>query len=133
MKYSGMTFARALMLILLSVVGIGSLLLVAARSSDNLPEAFPSPFPSQEIGKQVIRGEVVMIEGELQVEEDPSTKTRDGYLIMDQLYVAKDIGEEPIHFHLNERTQMDDDVRVGDKVEVLASGNGVALSIKKTE
>jgi hypothetical protein len=65
--------------------------------------------------------------------EDPSSGKKDAYLIMEHLYVAQAAGDEAIQFHVNEKTQVDDDLRVGDKVAVLAAQNGEALSIKKTE
>jgi hypothetical protein len=90
-----------------------------------------APLP---IGTEMaLRGEVVMIEGKVEIVDDPSGGKKDAYLIMDHLYVAQVIGDRPTEYHVNEKTRMDEDIKVGDKVEVLASANGEALSIKKTE
>jgi hypothetical protein len=102
---------------------------VAAPASTELPETAPSP-----VGKEMaVTGEVVMIEGNVQIVEDPSGRQRDVYMIVEHLYVARVAGDEAIQFHVNEKTRMNEDLRIGDKVEVLAAENGEALSIKKTE
>ena len=129
MKNGGMKIAQGLILILITIGGIGTTILVAAPPSDN--QSGTTSYPER--GELVVRGEVVMIEGEVQMVEDPASNKREEYLVMDQLYVAKDIGDEAIQFHVNEKTRVDDNVMVGDVVEVLASGNGNALSIKKTK
>lgn len=118
------------LLVLLSALAvIGAAILLAAPPSNQLSETTPLP-----IGKElVLTGEVVMIEGNVQVVEDPSGGKTDAYLIMDHLYVAQVIGDTPTEFQVNEKTRMDEDIQVGDKVEVLAAQNGEALSIKKTE
>jgi hypothetical protein len=54
-------------------------------------------------------------------------------MIMENLFVAKVAGDEAIQFHINEKTRLDQDLTIGDKVEVLAAQNGEALSIKKME
>ena len=74
-----------------------------------------------------------MIEGNVQIVKDRSGKQRDVYMIMEHLYVAQIAGDEAIQFHVNEETRMDEELKIGDKVEVLAAQNGEALSIKKTE
>lgn len=122
---------RLLLLVLLSSA-------LAVISAAILDEALPSNevaetalFP---VGKEVaVTGEVVMIEGNVQVVEDPSGGKKDVYLIMDHLHVAEVAGDEAIDFHVNEKTRIDEDLKVGDRVEVLAAQNGEALSIKKTK
>ena len=129
MKYNDMKIVPGLLVLLVVMAGIGTTTLAAAPSSDYVSET--PPFPGK--GELVVRGEVVMIEGDVQIVENSSGTKKDAYLIMDQLHIARAIGDETIQFRVNERTRVDDDVRIGDMVEVLASGNGVALSIKKTE
>ena len=102
--------------------------LVAARDEGR------SGNTSVPIGKGLaLTGEVVMIEGNVEIVEDPSDGKKDAFLVMEHLYVAQVAGDEAIQFRVNDRTQVDEDLRVGDKVEVLAAQNGEALSIKKTE
>jgi hypothetical protein len=69
----------------------------------------------------------------MQIVEDPSGKNTDVRMIMENLFVAKVAGDEAIQFHINENTRLDQDLTIGDKVEVLAAQNGEALSIKKME
>lgn len=103
--------------------------LLAAPLSDGRMETAPLP-----IGKELaLTGEVVMIEGNVQIVEDPVGGKKDAYLVMENLYVAQVAGDEAIQFHVNEKTRMDENLKVGDKVEVLAAKNGEARSIKKTE
>lgn len=131
MTKAGLRFRQGLILLvfLSALAAIGASSLVAAPSSSEPSETAPLP-----IGKEMtVTGEVVMIEGNVQIVEDPSGGKKDAYLVMDHLYVAQNIGDKPIEFHVNKKTRMDEDVTVGDKVEVLASANGEALSIKKTE
>ena len=73
-----------------------------------------------------------MISGDLQVMKDAAGK-EEVHMIMDELAVLQDAGDEARSFDVNAGTQMDDTVAVGDKVEVLVSGDGHALSIRKTE
>jgi hypothetical protein len=117
-----------LLLLMSVVVLIGAAIFSTAPPSHALMETTPPP-----IGKELaVKGEVVMIEGDVQIVEDPSSGQKDTYLIVDHLYVAQVAGDEAIEFHVNENTHMDD-VKIGDKVEVLASENREAVSIKKTE
>jgi hypothetical protein len=74
-----------------------------------------------------------MIEGNMEIVEDAAGKSMDVHMIMENLYVAKVAGDEAIQFHINEKTRLDQDLTIGDKVEVLAAQNGEALSIKKME
>ena len=119
-----------ILLVLLSAFAvIGATILMAAPPSDE--RSHPAPVPT---GKELaVTGEVVMIEGNVQIVEDPSGAKKDAYLIMEHLYVAQVAGDEAIQFHVNEKTRIDQDLKVGDKVEVLAAQNGEALSIKKRE
>jgi hypothetical protein len=128
---TGLRFGQGVnLLVLLSALAVfGAAILLAAPPSNDLSETAPLP-----IGKElVLTGEVVMIEGNVQIVEDPSGGKTDTYLIMDHLYVAQVIGDTPTEFQVNEKTRMDENIQVGDKVEVLAAQNGEALSIKKTE
>ena len=128
---AGLRFGQRLnLLVLLSALAVfGVAILQAAPPSIELSETVPLP-----IGKELaVRGEVVMIEGNVQIVEDPSGAKKDAYLIMEHLYVAQVAGDETIQFHVSEKTRIDQDLKVGDKVEVLAAQNGEALSIKKTE
>ena len=132
MKISGIRIAQVLVLLLIALAGIGTMLLLAAQPAENLDTITDAaPYPGLE--GLIVKGEVVLIEGDVEIVEDPSSSKKDAYLVMQQLYVAKQIGDQAIQFHVNERTQVEGDVRVGDLVEVLASGNGDALSIKKSE
>ena len=128
---SGLWFRQGLIvLVLLSALAVvGAAILVAAPPSNEFSETAPLPFGKE----QAVTGEVVMIEGNVQVVEDPSGGMKDAHLIMDHLYVARVIGDKPTEFQVNEKTRMDEDIQVGDKVEVVAAQNGEALSIKKTE
>lgn len=74
-----------------------------------------------------------MIEGNVEIVEDSSGSEKSAYLIMEHLYVAQVAGDEAIQFHVNEKTRIDQDLKVGDKVEVFAAQNGEALFIKKRE
>jgi hypothetical protein len=99
-----------------------------------LPEELPPTAPETIRNEIPVIGEVVMIEGNVQFVEDPSGRMTDVYLVMERLYVVDMSGAKAIHFfHVNETTLMDDDLRVGDEVEVLASDHDEALSIKKME
>lgn len=127
----GLRFRQGLILFVLvcALAIIDTATPLAAPLASELPETTPVP-----IGKeQVVTGEVVMIEGNVQVVKDPSGGKTDAYLIIDHLYVAQITGDTPTEFHVNDQTRMDEDIQVGDKVEVLAAQNGEALSIKKTE
>jgi hypothetical protein len=118
-----------LLVVLIGPAVLGAAILLAAPPSNDLSAT--APLPS---GKElVLTGEVVMIEGNVQIVEDPSGAKKDAYLIMEHLYVAQVAGDEAIQFHVNEKTRIDQDLKVGDKVEVLAGQNGEALSIKKRE
>ena len=128
---SGLWFRQGfILLVLLSALAlVGTAILVAAPPSNEFSETAPLPF-----GKGLsVTGEVVMIEGNVQIVETPSGKNKDVYMVLEHLYVARVIGDAPTEFHVNENTRMDEDIRVGDKVEVVAAQNGEALSIKKTE
>lgn len=108
---------------------ISAAILLASPPSDDLSETAPSP-----IGNElVLTGKVVRIEGNVQIVEDPSDGRTDTYLIMDHLYVAQVIGDRPTECQVNENTRMDETIQVGDRVEVLITYDGEALSIKKTE
>ena len=128
---AGLRFGQRMnLLVLLTALAVfGVAILQAAPPSNELLETVPEP-----IGKELaVTGEVVMIEGNVQIVEDPSGAKKEAYLIMDHLYVAQVIGDKPTEFLVNEKTRMDEDIKVGDKVEVLAAQNGEALSIKKAE
>lgn len=119
-----------ILLVLLSALAIvGVTILVAAPRINEPSETASLPFGTE----LAVTGEVVMIEGNVQIVEDTSGRAKDAQLIVEHLYIAQAEGDEAIQFHINEKTQMDEGLRVGDKVEVVASQNGEALSIKKTE
>jgi hypothetical protein len=128
-----------ILLVLLSAPPIiGTAILVAAPLShelsshdlsQNLSQTAAQPFGEE----LAVKGEVVMIEGNVQIVERPSDGKKDVQMIMDHLYVAKVAGDEAIRFHINEKTRLDKDLKIGDRVEVLAAQNGEALSIKKSE
>jgi hypothetical protein len=125
----GVSLRLSLLVLLSALTGIGTTISIAAQPSNELSETAPLPFGKE----QAVTGEVVMIEGNMQIVEDPSGRNTDVRMIMENLYVAKVAGDEAIQFHINENTRLDQDLTVGDKVEVLAAPNGEALSIKKTE
>jgi hypothetical protein len=123
-----LTFSLLVLLSALTVIGT-TMISIAAQPSNEPSETAPIPF-----GKELaVTGEVVMIEGNMQFVEDPSGRTVDVRMIMENLFVAKVAGDEAIQFHINKNTRLDQDLTVGDKVEVLAAQNGEALSVKKTE
>ena len=120
---------RFSLLILLSAITVGTTISMAAQPFNETSET--APLPS---GKELsVTGEVVMIEGNMQIVEDAAGKSMDVHMIMENLYVAKVAGDEAIQFHINKNTRLDKDLTIGDKVEVLAARNGEAFSIKKTE
>ena len=123
---------RVLLPALLSALAvIGAMVLVTPPSSNAPLDQAPLPIERE----MAVTGEVVMIEGNVQIVGNPSSGKNDAYVIMDHLYISQNNnrGDKAIEFHVNENTRMDEDVAVGDKVAVLASANGDALSIKKTE
>lgn len=123
-------FTKGLILIIL----LGSMAVFSATGLVAAPDDERSGNTSVPIGKRLaLTGEVVMIEGNVEIVEDPSDGKKDAFLVMEHLYVAQVAGDEAVQFRVNDRTQVDEDLRVGDKVEVLAAQNGEALSIKKTE
>lgn len=125
----GLSLTFSLLVLLSALTVVGTTISIAAQSSNELSETAPLPF-----GKELaVTGEVVMIEGNMQIVEDPSGKNTDVRMIMENLFVAKVAGDEAIQFHINENTRLDQDLTIGDKVEVLAAQNGEALSIKKME
>ena len=120
---------RLSLLILLSAITVGTTISMAAQPFNESSETAPLP-----LGKVLsVTGEVVMIEGNMQIVEDAAGKSMDVHMIMENLYVAKVAGDEAIQFHINKNTRLDKDLTIGDKVEVLAARNGEAFSIKKTE
>jgi hypothetical protein len=120
---------RFSLLILLSALTVGTTISMAAQPFDELSETAPVP-----LGKELaVTGEVVMIEGNMQIVEDAAGRNMDVHMIMENLYVAKVAGDEAIQFHINQNTQIDQNLTIGDKVKVLAAQNGEALSIKKME
>jgi hypothetical protein len=125
----GLSLTFSLLVLLSALTVVGTTISIAAQPSNELSETAPLPF-----GKELaVTGEVVMIEGNMQIVEDPSGKNTDVRMIMENLFVAKVAGDEAIQFHINENTRLDQDLTIGDKVEVLAAQNGEALSIKKME
>jgi hypothetical protein len=125
----GLSLTFSLLVLLSALTVVGTTISIAAQPSNELSETAPLPF-----GKELaVTGEVVMIEGNMQIVEDPSGKNTDVRMIMENLFVAKVAGDEAIQFHINEHTRLDKDLTIGDKVEVLAARNGEAFSIKKAE
>ena len=125
---SGFTKGLILFMLLGSMAVFSVTGLVAARDDER------SGNTSVLLGKGLaLTGEVVMIEGNVEIVEDTSDGKKDAFLVIEHLYVAQVAGDEAIQFRVNDRTQVDEDLRVGDQVEVLAAQNGEALSIKKTE
>jgi len=119
----------SLLVLLITSAAVGVIMSIAAQSSNVLSETAPLPFGE----KVAVTGEIVMIEGNVQIIEDPSGKKTDVYMMMENLYVAQAAGNEAIQFHVNDKTRVEQDLKVGDTVEVLAAQNGEALSIKKAE
>ena len=125
----GLSLTFCLLVLLSALAVIGATIPIAAQPSNELSDTAALPF-----GKELaVTGEVVMIEGNVQIVEDPSGREKDVYMIMEHLYVAQVAGDEAIQFHVNEKTRIDQGLKVGDKVQVLAAQNGEALFIKKTE
>jgi hypothetical protein len=111
----------------LAILGVTNL--VAAPLSDERRGTAPLSMGTE----LALTGEVVMIEGNVEIVEDPSGGNTDVHMIMENLYVAQVAGDEAIQFHINQNTQIDQNLTIGDKVKVLAAQNGEALSIKKME
>jgi hypothetical protein len=116
------------LLIVLSAAIAGTTNSMAVQPFNEPSDTAPLP-PGKELS---VTGEVVMIEGNMQIVEDEAGRN-DVHMIMENLYVAKVAGDEAIQFHINKNTRLDKDLTIGDKVEVLAARNGEAFSIKKTE
>ncbi len=121
MNCHSMKIARDLLLLLVVTVG-GRVPSLAAT-----PPSVPL-----EVASQTVKGEVVMIAGDLQVVEDAAGK-KEVHMIMDELYVDQGVGGQAVPLHLNGATQLKDTIEVGDKVEAQVAGDGYALSIQKTE
>lgn len=116
-----MKIARDLLLLLVVAVGGGFPSLAATSPS--------GPF---EAASQTVKGEVVMIAGDLQEVEDPAGK-KEVHMIVDELYVDQGVKGQAVSLHVNDATQLKDTIEVGDKVEAQVAGDGYALSIQKTE
>ena len=121
-------------LILLLLLGVMAVTGVA------LLGAFPSPeerLMGEETAPSIleefpVRGEVLMIEGAVQIAGDLPRRVEDVQLIMKHLYVMEYSGGAPVKlFVVTEQTWRDDGLSVGDTVEVWASENGEALFINK--
>jgi len=121
MNCHSVKIARGFFLLLVVTVGIGMPSFAAT------PPSVPS-----EVASQTVKGEVVMIAGDLQVVKDAAGQ-KVVHVIMDELTVLQDVGDEATSFDVNEATQVEGTVTVGDTVEVLVSGDGRALSIRKTQ
>lgn len=113
--------ARGFFLLLVVTIGIG------IPSFAATPPSVPS-----EGAFQTVKGEVVMIAGDLKVVKDASGQ-KEVRVTMDELTVLQDVGDEATSFDVNEATQVEGTLTVGDTVEVHVSGDGRALSIKKTQ
>lgn len=111
------------------LIVMGAVTLAGGPSSN----AGSQPAPQQGGTELAITGEVVMIEGIVQLVEDPFSEKKDAYMVMEYLYVAQIAGDQAIELHVNDKTLVEDDLRIGDRVEVVAAPNGEALSVKKTE
>ena len=116
-----------LLLVLSGFAGVRTAMLIAAPPPTELSE----PSPAQSGPQQAVTGEVVMIEGHVQFLDGPFSKRKRVQMVMEHLYVTEMGGDEAIQFHVTEKTQLDRDLRVGDRVDVLAHENGEALSVKK--
>jgi len=126
-------------LILLILLGVMVATGVALLRAFPFPEERKGQGPpiSSSVSEQFpVKGEVVMIEGTVQDQDlrDLPGGIEDVNMIMEHLYIVQDSGDEAVHFFLvNEKTWMDEGLRVGDKVEVWASEDGEALFINKME
>ena len=121
-------------LILLLLLGVMAVTGVA------LLGAFPSPeerLMGEETAPSIleefpVRGEVLMIEGAVQIAGDLPRRIEDVQLNMKHLYVMEYSGGAPVKLLVvTEQTWRDDGLSVGDTVEVWASENGEALFINK--
>lgn len=121
MKCQSVKIAQGLMLLMIVTAVVGTPILVAAPPSD-LPATAPL----------AVRGEVVVIVGDLHLVPD-AAGIPEVQMVMEEISVVQSTGHEAIQFHVNEGTQVNDSLKIGDTVEVVALGNGDALSIKKTE
>jgi hypothetical protein len=113
-----------------AIAGTGIALFTAFAFPEGLSKAKAAPLSIHE-GLPVI-GEVVMIEGTVQIMGDQPGRIEDVHITIEDLYVVKFSGGEAVHFHVNETTWMDEELRVGNEVEVWASEAGEALFIIKT-
>lgn len=87
---------------LLLTVGVVTL----AYADDTRPSSSPMPFSQT---SQVVKGDVLMIEGDF--------------------YVVKDITGHETRLHVSADTKMDAKVKVGDKIEAQVTPDGHAKSI----
>lgn len=116
----------------LKIIQSLSLILLVTMGAGSLSYAVPSPSAPSPMAPRTVKGEVVMISGDLYVSEDTTGK-KEVQMIMDEVTVLQDVGDEATSFDVNESTQVEDTVEVGDTVEVLVSGDRRALSIRKTQ
>jgi hypothetical protein len=86
------------------MLGVG--VAVLAYADDTRPSSPPMPFSQT---SQVVKGDVLMIEGDF--------------------YVVKDITGRETRLHVSADTKMDAKVKVGDKIEAHVTPDGHAKSI----
>ena len=64
---------------------------------------------TKEVSEQVVRGDVLMREGEF--------------------YIVKDVTGHEVRLHVNKETKLDGTVKVGDKIEARVTSDGHAMSL----
>jgi len=122
--------ALILLLLLGVMAGTGVALLRAFPSTEE--RLMGEETPPSILEEIPVRGEVLMIEGAVQIAGDLPCRIVDVQLIMKHLYVMEFSGGEPVYlFVVTEQTWMDEGLRVGDTVEMWASGDGETLFINK--
>ena len=120
MKCNDLKVMPCLVLILFVTIGPGE-----------LSHAVPSPSVPSVMAPHTVKGEVVVIAGELQAVKD-GADTKE-VLIMDELYVVKNGADEGIFLLVDESTKLNGTVQVGDKIEAQVSADGHALSIQSVQ
>lgn len=121
MKCNDLKAMPSLFLILVATIGLGE-----------LSHAAPSPsVPSVMAPHHTVKGEVVVIAGELQAVKDGADTNE--VLIMDELYVVQNGADEGIFLLVDESTKLNGTVQVGDEIEAQVSADGHALSIQSVQ
>ncbi|MGQ0812786.1 MAG: hypothetical protein ACT4OO_16380 [Nitrospiraceae bacterium] len=110
--------------------GIGTLLLVILVASGISGCSSTAGVPSSTVSSATVKGEVVMIAGDLQT-LDPRQGERNAGMIMQEIVVLPPHRHVAVTLSVDESTKVDGEVAIGDKIEAQVTDTGHALSIHK--